>query len=196
MPSPASPAAIQAIPACTGPKRRRKRSGRADLEAFEREIADSLLLCRDICGWEMRWTLRNLAAKDVSLLSPSMRTRLDLAEAMNVDDYRAALARREAMRVRFRAVSATADAMITLSSTGPAPLLDAPAAGEPGIVHQTGLPAYNAWTSAIGCPAVTVPMLAVGAMPVGVQIVGRQDDDWRTAGIARWLRESVAPIAA
>jgi len=171
-------------------------TGRADLEAFEREIADSLLLCRDICGWEMRWTLRNLAAKDISLLSPSMRTRLDLAEAMNVDHYRAALARRDAMRIRFRAVSATADAMITLSSTGPAPLLDAPAAGEPGIVHQTGLPAYNAWTSAIGCPAVTVPMLAVGGMPVGVQIVGRQDDDWRTAGIARWLQETVAPVAA
>jgi diaminopimelate epimerase len=66
---------------------------------------------------------------------------------------------------------------------------------EPGITHTTGLPAYNAWTSAIGCPAVTVPMLAVGGMPVGVQIVGRHDDDWRTTGVARWLKETVAPVA-
>lgn len=173
-----------------------RRQGRPDLEAFESEIAESLLLCRDICGWELRWSLRNLAHKDVSKLSDSMRTRLELAEAMSVDDYRAALARREAMRMRFRTVAATADAMITLSSAGPAPLIAGNSgAGEPGITHTTGLPAFNAWTSAIGCPAVTVPMLAVGGMPVGVQIVGRHDEDWRTAGHARWLRENVAAVA-
>lgn len=172
-----------------------RRDGRSDLESFEQEIAGSLLLCRDICGWELRWSLRNLAHKDVSKLSDSMRTRLDLAEAMSADDYRAALSRREAMRSRFRSVAATADAMITLSSAGPAPLMAGNAgAGEPGITHTTGLPAFNAWTSAIGCPAVTVPMLAVGGMPVGVQIVGRHDDDWRTAGYARWLQENVAAI--
>ena len=173
-----------------------RRQGRADLEAFESDIAESLLLCRDICGWELRWTLRNLARKDITQLSPSMRVRLELAEAMGIDDYRAALAKREAMRARFRAVAATADAMITLSSAGPAPFMDGNAGkGEPGITHTTGLPAYNAWTSAIGCPAVTVPMLAVEGMPVGVQIVGRHDDDWRTTGIARWLQETVAPVA-
>lgn len=172
-----------------------RRLGRADLEAFEREIAESLLLCRDICGWELRWTLRNLAHKDITKLSDSMRLRLQLAEAMSVDDYRAALAKRDAMRTRFRALAATADAMITLSSAGPAPLMAGNSGkGEPGITHTTGLPAYNAWTSAIGCPAVTVPMLAVGGMPVGVQIVGRHDDDWRTAGIARWLKEMVKPV--
>ncbi len=173
-----------------------RRQGRADLEAFEREIAESLLLCRDICGWELRWTLRNLARKDITMLSPSMRVRLELAEAMSIDDYRAALAKREAMRARFRAVAATADAMITLSSTGPAPFMEGNSGkGEPGITHTTGLPAFNAWTSAIGCPAVTVPMLAVEGMPVGVQIVGRHDEDWRTTGIARWLKETVAPVA-
>ncbi|MEQ8396637.1 amidase [Thalassobaculum sp.] len=173
-----------------------RRKGQADLEAFEREITESLVLCRDICGWELRWTLRNLAEKDVTKLSPSMRVRLEMAEAMTQDDYRAALAKREAMRSRFRSVAATADAMITLSSAGPAPLMGDPnAKGEPGITHTTGLPAYNAWTSAIGCPAVTVPMLAIGGMPVGVQIVGRHDDDWRTAGIARWLKETVAPVS-
>lgn len=174
-----------------------RRQGRADLEAFEREIAESLLLCRDICGWELRWTLRNLAHKDVSKLSDSMRVRLQLAEAMTADDYRAALAKREAMRTRFHAVASTADAMITLSSAGPAPFMEGNSGkGEPGITHTTGLPAFNAWTSAIGCPAVTVPMLAVGGMPVGVQVVGRHDDDWRTTGIARWLKETVKAVVA
>jgi Asp-tRNA(Asn)/Glu-tRNA(Gln) amidotransferase A subunit family amidase len=174
-----------------------RRSGHADVDALEREIDQSLLLCRDICGWEMRWTLRNLAEKDISLLSDSMRTRLTLAESMSLEDYRAALAKREAMRARFRAVAATADAMISLSSAGPAPKMADTTAqqGEPGVAHQTGLPAYNAWTSAVGCPCVTVPMLSVDGMPVGVQLIGRHDEDWRTAGIARWVRETVEAVA-
>lgn len=173
-----------------------RRAGHGDIDAFETEIAESLLLCRDICGWEMLWTLRNLAEKDVTKLSDSMRTRLSLASEMSIDDYRAALAKREAMRGRFRAVAANADAMISLSSTGPAPKMvdSATQEGEPGVVHSTGLPAYNAWTSAIGCPCVTVPMLAVDGMPVGVQIIGRHNEDWRTGGIARWVKETVAPV--
>src|SRR3546814_2378098 len=126
-----------------------------------------------------------------------LRSRLDLAEAMSVDDYRAALAKREAMRSRFRAVAAAGDAMTTLSSAGPAPLMEGNSGqGEPGITHTTGLPAFNAWTSAIGCPAVTVPMLAIGGMPVGVQVVGRPAEAWRPAGVARWPPDTLAPVAA
>ncbi len=173
-----------------------RRAGNGDLDAFEKEIAESLLLCRDICGWEMLWVLRNLAEKDVSKLSDSMRQRLSMASEMSIDDYRAALTKREAMRARFKAVSANADAMITLSSTGPAPKFvdSATQEGEPGLIHSTGLPAYNAWTSAIGCPCVTVPMLAIDGMPVGVQIVGRHHEDWRTGAIARWLKETQEPV--
>lgn len=173
-----------------------RRAGHGDIEGLEAEIAGALGLCRDICGWELLWTLRNLAEKDVTQLSESMRTRLALAEAMSLDDYRAALAKREAMRGRYRTVAATADAMISLSSAGPAPRMQEAAGqqGEPGVTHTTGLPAYNAWTSAVGCPCVTVPMLSVGGMPVGVQVIGRHDDDWRTAGIARWVKEAMDPV--
>lgn len=173
-----------------------RRAGQGDVDAFERAIEGSLLLCRDICGWELRWTLRNLAEKDITQLSDSMRSRLELAEAMTIDDYRAALSTREALRARFRALAATTDAVLSLSSAGPAPCMadTANTQGEPGIAHATGLPAYNAWTSAVGCPAVTVPMLGIGGMPVGVQVIGRHDDDWRAASIARWLAERIEPV--
>jgi Asp-tRNA(Asn)/Glu-tRNA(Gln) amidotransferase A subunit family amidase len=165
------------------------RVGHAEIDAFEREIDGSLGLARDICGWELRWTLRNLAEKDVTQLSDSMRARLELAENMRVGDYRAALAKREAMRSRYRALAETTDGFISLSSTGPAPLMADPTntKGEPGITHTTGLPAYNAWTSAVGCPAVTVPLLAVENMPVGVQILGAHEADWRVAAMAGWV---------
>ena len=164
------------------------RAGNAEVDAFEREIDNSLELARDICGWEMRWTLRNLAEKDLSKMSDSLRARLELAEGMRVEDYRAALMKREGMRARFRRLAETADGFITLSSTGPAPLMADPnnTKGEPGITHTTGLPAYNAWTSAVGCPAVTVPLLTVDGMPVGVQLLGVHEADWKVAGMAAW----------
>ena len=136
----------------------------------------------------MRWSLRNLAEKDLSKMSDSLRARLELAEGMRVEDYRAALMKREGMRARFRRLAETADGFITLSSTGPAPLMADPnnTKGEPGITHTTGLPAYNAWTSAVGCPAVTVPLLTVDGMPVGVQLLGAHEADWKVAGMAAW----------
>lgn len=166
------------------------------IEAFEESIAHSLELARDICCWELRWTLRNLADKDQSLMSESLRTRLGIGEAMTAKDYRLALDRRERMRARFRALAPFADACITLSSAGPAPLLDdANAKGEPGITHQTGLPAFNAATSALGCPAITLPLLAVRGMPVGVQLLGQPHRDQELSGYAAWLMQAVRPVS-
>ena len=174
-----------------------RRAGHGDIDAFEVEIAESLLLCRDICGWEMLWTLRNLAEKDVTKLSDSMRQRLSMASEMSMDDYRAALAKREAMRARFRAGCGQCgcDDHAVLHRPG----TEIRGIGHPGRragadPQPPGLPAYNAWTSAIGCPCVTVPMLSVEGMPVGVQVIGRHNEDWRTGAIARWVQETQEPV--
>jgi Asp-tRNA(Asn)/Glu-tRNA(Gln) amidotransferase A subunit family amidase len=44
-------------------------------------------------------------------------------------------------------------------------------------------------------PAVTVPLLGVGGMPVGVQLMGQQQQDERMVALARWLAENVSPVA-
>jgi Asp-tRNA(Asn)/Glu-tRNA(Gln) amidotransferase A subunit family amidase len=49
----------------------------------------------------------------------------------------------------------------------------------------------NAATSLLGCPAVTVPVLAVAGMPVGIQLVGQAHADERVVGMARWLMGAV-----
>ena len=53
--------------------------------------------------------------------------------------------------------------------------------------HPTGDPSCNAGTSALGCPAVTVPMLAVRGLPMGVQLIGQPHEDARMVALARWL---------
>ena len=78
-----------------------------------------------------------------------------------------------------------ADALISLGSPGPAPR---------GLA-STGNSVFNSPTSVLGAPAVTVPMLAIEGMPVGIQIIGQQHADAHTAGIARWLFETVQPVS-
>ncbi|MGZ5146493.1 MAG: amidase, partial [Burkholderiales bacterium] len=80
------------------------------------------------------------------------------------------------------------DALISLSSPGPAPIHDD--AGP----RPTGNAIFNYPSSSLGAPVVTVPLIAVSGMPVGVQIMGQPHADARVAAIARWLAASVAPV--
>ena len=42
-------------------------------------------------------------------------------------------------------------------------------------------------------PVVTMPLLAVGGLPVGVQLMGQQHDDARVTTLARFLLDAIAP---
>ena len=167
--------------------------GRADtplVEGLEQAIADSLLMCRDICAFEMRWSLRNLIEQHGGGLSDSLMSRYELAQRLTLDDYRALLHRREAGRMALRAAAPAGSAMLCLSSTGPAPLMGN-ADTDHGVSHTTGLPAFNAWTSVLGAPAITLPLLAVEGMPVGVQLVGQWHEDHRLTGHAAWVERTI-----
>ena len=45
-------------------------------------------------------------------------------------------------------------------------------------------------------PAVTMPLLAVGGMPVGVQLMGQMHQDTRITGFARWMLGAIDPVLA
>ena len=160
------------------------------VEDLERAIADSLVMCRDICAFEMRWSLRNLIEQHGGGLSESMMSRYELAQQLTLEDYRGLLHRREVARMALRAAAPAGEAMLCLSSTGPAPLMDNDDRDH-GVLHTTGLPAFNAWTSVLGAPAITLPLLAVDGMPLGVQLVGQWHEDHRLTGFAAWVEQTV-----
>jgi Asp-tRNA(Asn)/Glu-tRNA(Gln) amidotransferase A subunit family amidase len=81
------------------------------------------------------------------------------------------LARREAARRAYAMIAHLADGRISPASIGPAPRLDHKGV-DSGVVHTTGTPNYNAVTSLLGAPTVTMPLLAVGGLPVGIQVIG------------------------
>jgi Asp-tRNA(Asn)/Glu-tRNA(Gln) amidotransferase A subunit family amidase len=43
-------------------------------------------------------------------------------------------------------------------------------------------------------PSVTIPLMSVGGMPVGPQVMGQPSNDARVTAIARWLLGATAPV--
>lgn len=170
------------------------RHDNADVERFEQSISESVVLCRILCSYELRWALRNY--RDTGKLSQELGLWLDMAEDLTLDDYRQALAQRETIRAAWTRLRPLCDALLTLSSPGPAPALDFLAdAGESAYSFKTGSPSFNAATSAMGAPAITVPIMALDRLPVGVQLIGHAHEDWTLAGYARWFMQSLKRTA-
>jgi Asp-tRNA(Asn)/Glu-tRNA(Gln) amidotransferase A subunit family amidase len=72
-------------------------------------------------------------------------------------------------------------AILTPAALGPAP----------ASLESTGSPVMNALWTYLGMPAVSLPLLEVGGMPVGVQLVGPRRTDGELLRTARWLTASV-----
>ena len=164
------------------------------IEALEQAIGNGRALCGAITSWENRWYQRNLIDEHPDGVSERAKATVAKAEAMSVDDYRAALLERAAAQQRHAAVGPLADAAITLACPGPAPLWSGDKPGQPLAPRPTGDFVFNAPSSMLFAPAVTVPMMSVGGMPVGVQLMGQQHEDARMTAMARWIVDTIAPV--
>ena len=87
-----------------------------------------------------------------------------------------------------------ADAVVTLACPGPAPLWSGDVPGKPLAPRPTGDFVFNAPSSMLFAPAVTVPLMAVDGMPVGVQVMGQRQQDARVTALARWLLANVPAV--
>lgn len=169
-----------------------RQADNALLAAFERAIADSMALTRDVCAYEMRWTVENLVAQHgIEKISPSLAARLAVGRDLSQAAYRARLAERAVARAAHAALAPICDALVSLSCLGPAPKLGDTGGSDGRIIHTTGNPVMNAATSVLGCPVVTVPVLAVEGLPVGMQLIGQWHADEHVTAMARWLQDAL-----
>jgi len=171
-----------------------RRSEHPYIEALEAGIANAPATCSAITGWENRWYQRNMLDEHPHGFSARAKAALAKAEAMSLDDYRAALAERAVAQQRHATLGPLADAVIMLSCAGPAPLWPGDRPGEPLAPRPTGDSVFNLPSSMLFAPAVTMPLLGVGGMPVGVQLMGQQNEDARMVAMARWMLSEVAPV--
>ncbi|HMI95400.1 MAG TPA: amidase [Micropepsaceae bacterium] len=149
------------------------------VDALETQLAKAHGVTLSINAWESRWPLNTYREKNAAGLSQTMLDRLAQAESMSIEDYRRALAERAHIRAVYARLSSFADAAITLSATGAAPV---------GL-HSTGNPIFAVAGSLLGVPAVSLPVLADEGLPLGLQVMGFEQQDAALIGVAAWVRD-------
>ncbi|MEK7687759.1 MAG: amidase, partial [Pseudomonadota bacterium] len=164
------------------------------VEALEQSIADGRAICNSVTSWENRWYQRGVVDQNPEGVSARAKATLAKAEAMTPDDYRTALLARQTAQATHAMLAPLADAAITLACPGPAPLWSGDVPGQPLAPRPTGDFVFNAPSSMLFAPVVTMPLMSVGGMPVGVQLMGQQHEDARITALARWLSQTANPV--
>jgi Asp-tRNA(Asn)/Glu-tRNA(Gln) amidotransferase A subunit family amidase len=166
------------------------------LDSFERAITGVQALSSAITGWENHWTIANLVAQFPDGVSARSKAVLAAAERMTPETYRTLLLRREDIRRSHEALGPVVDALIAPASPGPAPRWSGDRPGETPAPRPTGDFVFNAPSSVLGAPVVTVPLTTVAGLPMGIQVLGQPHSDARVTGIARWMLKSLPWVSA
>jgi Asp-tRNA(Asn)/Glu-tRNA(Gln) amidotransferase A subunit family amidase len=144
---------------------------------------DSLEWHRTIMEAEMAANLDLEWEKGRERMSAPLREQLARGRETTTIEYLRAIARIPLLNDGFDDIFERCDALLTPAATGTAPR---------GL-ESTGDPAFCTLWSLCGMPALSLPLMEGGdGLPLGVQLVGRRNDDARLLRTARWLVSQVA----
>jgi Asp-tRNA(Asn)/Glu-tRNA(Gln) amidotransferase A subunit family amidase len=125
-------------------------------------------------------------ARGKEQLSASLRSQIERGQQTRAVDYRRAVESIAGMQAALDEVFDRFDAILTPATLGTAP------AG----LESTGDPLMCTLWTLTGLPAVSLPLLhGANGLPLGVQLVGRREDDARLLRTARWLTAFMAASA-
>ncbi len=173
-----------------------RRRGNPYVEMIEEAVSTASQICAAITGWENRWYQRNIVNEFGGGISARGMETLEKAEAMSPADYQRALLNRDQAQACHARIAQHADALISLSCPGPAPLWAGDKSGEPLARRPTGDAIFNYASSMLFAPSVTMPLMSVAGMPVGAQLIGQQNEDARMTSYARWMLDNIKPVVA
>ena len=146
---------------------------------FDRLYDDQML----IMNFEAARALMPEYLSHRELLSEHMQKMIGQHSTMPREPYAAAMQRARACRGVFADLMSEVDMLLTPSAPGEAP---------EGIAH-TGSSIFNRNWTLLGVPCVTIPAgRGPKGLPVGVQLVGRDDDDERVLRCAHWATNVLA----
>jgi Asp-tRNA(Asn)/Glu-tRNA(Gln) amidotransferase A subunit family amidase len=135
---------------------------------------------------EMALQFGPILDRSPDLLSDNLRAQLEEGRRIPGVEYLAALNAREAFYRTIEDILLDHGTILTPAALGAAPK---------GL-GSTGNPVFCGFWTYLGVPAVTLPLLEVGGMPMGVQLIGARRDDGRLLRTARWLTNRLAASAA
>lgn len=165
-----------------------------EIAELERLLLPSDDIATDICMYELRWPMAAyVEAQGRERIGDAVYARLERGLAMTPQDYRSAIARRDAIRCKVRDVAVGVNGFISLASSGPAPMVADIAADTPDdrpMAHTaTGSRSFLSPWSLVGGPGLALPWLAIDGMPLGVQLMGVSDTDPELVAIAHWAEQ-------
>ena len=135
----------------------------------------------DIMAWEMRWPFEEYVDHHGPKVGEIVHGYVRHARTLTPADYENALRIRDRARAGIDRFRATADGFISFASSGPAPV---------GLDHTGSRTFLNYW-SWLGLPSFSLPLMTVGGLPVGLQLIGFDGADDRLAGLAGSLMETL-----
>jgi aspartyl-tRNA(Asn)/glutamyl-tRNA(Gln) amidotransferase subunit A len=152
----------------------------ADCDEVElpKHFDEATKLCELVQMTELAKSFQHYTRRGRDQLSPVMQKTIDDGSRVLAYDYLVARDWPRLLNGALEAVFDRYDAILTPASPGPAPQ---------GL-EWTGSADFNSIWTFCGLPTVTLPLLrAESGLPMGVQLVGRRDEDGRLLRTARWL---------
>jgi len=135
----------------------------------------------DILAYEMRWPYEAYVDRHGTLIGERIRKLVQRAQSITPAQYERLLDDRAVMRAEVRSVAAGTDGFVTLAASSTAPR---------GL-ELTGSRTFLAYWSGLGFPTFSLPLLAVGEMPLGVQWMGLAHTDGKLAASANWCMQTL-----
>ena len=137
---------------------------------------------RQIMEADLAMNLASQYKDGEGVMSTILREMIERGQKVLATEYNTALARIGELNEDLNAIFAQYDAILTPSAPGEAPK----------SLETTGSPAFCTIWTLCGTPALNLPVL-VGSqgLPLGVQLVSKNNDDARLLRTARWIMESL-----
>ncbi len=125
----------------------------------------------------------DLVARYPDRSSDHLKALVETGKSLPATDYLTAKALQDKLRATFAAEIAGYDAVLTLPAFGEAPR---------GLQY-TGDAEYCAPWTLLGVPALSLPAgFGKNGLPLGIQVVGRYREDYRTLRVAKWIENALA----
>jgi len=131
----------------------------------------------DINSYEMRWPYEQYVETHGDVLEKRQHIRVARAREISPEYYAELLAEKVVMKEQARQAMTGADAILTLTASGPAPV----------TTSHTGSRFYQLFATFLHLPAFTLPLIQAEGMPVGAQLIGHAGRDGDLCALAHWF---------
>lgn len=134
-------------------------------------------LSLEMVSYEMRWPYMGYLAAHPEQLGPRIHALMEQARGISRDHYRELLRYRDELRRLTAPLGDSYDAFVLPAASGPAP---------EGFEY-TGARTLLVYSSFLGVPAYSLPVMTVDSMPFGLQLMGFANADYRLTRHAQWV---------